>query len=140
MSSQADIAVLGSDTVVVIDDQLLEKPQNEAESRMMLQLLSGREHRVLTAVAVCGNTGQEGFECCILVSTSKVLFRSISDVEISRYWMSGEPKDKAGSYGIQGFGAVFVRHIEGSYSGVMGLPLFETQQLLSHFNVSYWQQ
>ena len=97
----------------------------------MLQLLSGRTHEVLTAVAVAQRDAIE-----LALVTTAVRFRVLQDSEIDAYWATGEPRDKAGAYGIQGIGALFVSHIDGSYSGVMGLPLFETLQLLRTFGVN----
>ena len=122
--------VLAADTSVVLGDSVLGKPVDEADAVAMLQRLSGREHRVLSAVAVA--TGDER-RCA--VSESLVTFRAIGLDEAQRYYRSGEPVGKAGAYAIQGYGAVFVARIEGSYSGVMGLPLFETAGLLSDFSV-----
>ena len=116
--------VLGADTAVVLDDRVLGKPRGRDDALAMLRELSGRTHRVMTAVALI-----DGDEHSRL-SVSKVRWRELSDSECLAYWRSGEPRDKAGAYGIQGLGAVFVEHLEGSYSGVMGLPLFETAQLL----------
>ncbi len=117
--------VLGADTSVILDGDILGKPTDRAEGIAMLRELGGREHRVLTAVALAGtHQGQA-------LSISRVRFRAIDVDEAARYWDSGEPVDKAGGYAIQGLGAVFVEHIEGSYSGIMGLPLFETARLLA---------
>jgi septum formation protein len=101
----------------------------------MLERLSGRKHRVLSAVAVVGkdNLGQDRAE--VRVSQSWVHFRAITEEERLAYWQTGEPADKAGAYGIQGLAAVFIERLEGSYSGVMGLPLFETGELLSRFGI-----
>lgn len=120
--------VLGSDTVVVCDEQVLEKPLDFAHAKQMLQMLSGKEHQVMTAVTVADKQNQQ----TVVVSTS-VWFKTLSDNEIEQYWQSGEPCDKAGSYGIQGLGGRFVTRIEGSYHAVVGLPLFETDQLLHKF-------
>jgi septum formation protein len=121
-------AVLGADTVVVLDEQIFGKPQDEADARRMLQALAARTHRVLTAVALA----LPGLDAPVLeqLSETQVQMRAIGTDEISAYWASGEPAGKAGAYAIQGRGAVFIRHIRGSYSGVMGLPLYETAQLL----------
>ncbi|HXC59539.1 MAG TPA: Maf family protein [Steroidobacteraceae bacterium] len=121
-------AVLGADTVVVLDNQVFGKPQDEEDARRMLQALSGRAHRVLTAVALA----MPGGDAPVLeqLSDTEVQMRDIGSDEIRAYWASGEPAGKAGAYAIQGRGAVFIRHIRGSYSGVMGLPLYETAQLL----------
>ncbi len=117
--------VLGADTSVILDNRILGKPADREEGIAMLLALGGREHQVLTAVALAGaHQGQA-------LSASRVRFRPIGHAEAARYWATGEPADKAGGYAIQGLGAVFVEHIEGSYSGIMGLPLFETAQLLA---------
>lgn len=121
-------AVLGADTVVVLDGQVFGKPQDADDARRMLQALSGRAHRVLTAVALAlpGSAGP----VLERLSDTEVHMRVIGGDEIRAYWASGEPAGKAGAYAIQGRGAVFIHHIRGSYSGVMGLPLYETAQLL----------
>lgn len=118
------LPVLGADTVVEIDGEILTKPGDEREGMAMLEILSGRCHRVYTAVTLVAERE------LTRLSTTRVTFRHISIAERRAYWRSGEPRGKAGGYAIQGLGAVFVRHIEGSYSGVMGLPLFETAELL----------
>ena len=117
--------VLGSDTVVVLDDRILGKPTDADDAIEMLLALSGRSHRVLTGVALKTPQGTR-----TVLSTTDVRFREIGRDEAIRYWQSGEPSDKAGSYGIQGLGGMFVESISGSYSGVMGLPVFETVELL----------
>jgi len=121
-------AALGADTVVVLDGQVFGKPEDAADARRMLQALSGRAHRVLTAIALA----LPGFDAPVLerISDTEVHMRAITTAQIDAYWASGEPAGKAGAYAIQGRGAVFIRHIHGSYSGVMGLPLYETAQLL----------
>lgn len=129
----SDRPVLGADTIVVLGDDVLEKPLSEDHAVAMLLRLSGHTHQVMTAVSLVFQAQQR---TCINVTS--VTFRAISDAEARRYWLSGEPKDKAGAYGIQGLGAVFVEHIEGSYSSVVGLPLFETSALLADFGVSMW--
>ncbi|WP_443190172.1 Maf family protein [Pseudomonas indica] len=130
----ADAVVLGADTAVVLDGRILGKPQDRDEALDMLQALSGREHEVLTAVALAS----EG-RCESRVVTSRVGFRPLSRTEAEAYWATGEPRDKAGSYGIQGLAAVFVSHLQGSYSAVVGLPLCETAQLLAGFGIPCWQ-
>jgi len=125
---QPESVVLGSDTIVVCDDKVLEKPDDLAHAKQMLLMLSGREHQVMTAVTVATKEIQE----TVVVSTD-VWFKTLSEQEIERYWQTGEPCDKAGSYGIQGIGGRFVTRIEGSYYAVVGLPLFETDQLLHKF-------
>ena len=118
--------VLGADTAVVIGDQKLGKPVDEADCLAMLDMLSGRSHRVVTGVALHTPAGTE-----TAVSTTDVYFREIGRDEALAYWQSGEPCDKAGAYAIQGLGGAFVTRIDGSYSGVVGLPVFETLQLLN---------
>jgi septum formation protein len=118
--------VLGADTVVTVDGLILEKPRDRGDALRMLSRLSGRTHTVITAVALVG-PGPELLE----VSRSEVTFREISVEEQELYWQSGEPADKAGAYAIQGIAAVFVKHLSGSYSGVVGLPLYETGKLLA---------
>ena len=118
--------MLGADTEVVQDGTVLGKPSDAAGAVEMLRRLSGQTHQVSTAVAVRWDK-----EININVSSSRVSFRALTDDEIERYVATGEPFDKAGAYAIQGRGAAFVSHLEGSYSGVMGLPLFETAELLA---------
>lgn len=134
LGGRDDAVVLGADTAVVLDGRILGKPADLSESRAMLQALSGRSHQVLTAVALVGG----GREAARVVS-SEVSFRPISEAEIEAYWASGEPCDKAGSYGIQGLAAVFVSQLQGSYSAVVGLPLCETAELLGEFGIACWQ-
>ncbi|WP_394150852.1 Maf family protein [Vibrio maritimus] len=126
--SKPNSVVVGSDTVVVLDETVLEKPSDFSHSRAMLSSMSGRKHQVLTAVSVVSELKQAS-----VVVTTDVWFKPLSEQEIEQYWQSGEPKDKAGSYGIQGLGGRFVTRIEGSYYAVMGLPLYETDQLLQEF-------
>lgn len=126
--------VLGADTAVVLDGKILGKPVDEADALAMLTALSGREHEVLTAVAVLGPQG-----CETRVVSSRVRFRQISPAEMQAYWASGEPRDKAGSYAVQGLAAIFVESLNGSYSAVVGLPLCETAELLGHFGIPCWQ-
>ncbi|MDH5621243.1 MAG: Maf family nucleotide pyrophosphatase [Gammaproteobacteria bacterium] len=117
--------VLGADTVVVLDDRVLGKPGDANEAIDMLLALSGRTHTVYTGVAL--KTPERTLTA---LSATEVQFREIGRDEALAYWQSGEPRDKAGAYGIQGLGGAFVAAIHGSYSGVMGLPVFETIQLL----------
>jgi septum formation protein len=117
--------VLGSDTVVVLDDRVLGKPKDADDAVDMLLALSGRSHSVFTGVALKTPNGTR-----VVLSKTDVRFREIDRDEAIRYWHSGEPADKAGGYGIQGRGGMFVEAINGSYSGVMGLPVFETVELL----------
>jgi septum formation protein len=130
----ADAPVLAADTAVVLDGIILGKPKDKNDAENMLRQLSGRTHQVLTAVAVRSAAGNE-----IRVSRSLVTFRSIEPAEAVAYWDSGEPRDKAGAYAIQGYAAVFIADLKGSYSGVMGLPLFETAELLKSAGVPNWQ-
>lgn len=140
LSKDRQRPVLGADTTVVLDDPeqgsiILGKPADEADALAMLAQLSGRSHRVLSALAVVGkdNLGQD--RVAVSVNQSVVRFRVINEAERRAYWRTGEPADKAGAYGIQGMGALFVERIEGSYSGVMGLALFETGELLRQFGI-----
>lgn len=128
-----DLPVLGADTVVVHQGRILEKPRDRGHALAMLADLSGNVHMVITGIAVC-----QGERFRVETVTSEVRFRAISPEEAELYWMTGEPRDKAGSYGIQGYGAVFVAHLAGSYSNVVGLPLTETQALLAEFQVPIW--
>jgi septum formation protein len=125
MSEAKTALVLGADTAVVVDGAILGKPADAEDGERMLRLLSGRTHDVLTAVALAS---AHGVTSC--VSASEVTFRDIGAAEAHEYRRSAEPADKAGGYAIQGYGAVFVSRLAGSYSGVMGLPLFETAELL----------
>ena len=126
----SDRPVLGADTIVVLGSEVLEKPISEEDSVAMLLAFSGVTHQVMTAVSVVYGNQQ-----MTRLSTTSVSFRHISEVEARSYWQSGEPQDKAGGYGIQGLGAVFVERIEGSYSGVVGLPLFGTADRLLTFGI-----
>jgi septum formation protein len=129
---RSPLPVLGADTVVVLDDLVLGKPETHEQGVAMLAQLSGKTHRVLTAVALA-----DGEREATRLSVSHVGFRQVDADEADRYWQTGEPWDKAGGYAIQGRAAVFVERLEGSYSGVMGLPLFETAQLLDEFGIPY---
>ncbi len=122
------LLVLASDTTVVLGDRTLGKPADEEDAVSMLLSLSGRSHEVLTSVVVA-NRAQER----LALSATEVTFTTISEATARRYWASGEPQGKAGAYAIQGKGAQFIERIHGSYSGVMGLPLFETAALLEEF-------
>ena len=134
----SDELALGSDTSVVLNGEILGKPASFEEAQTMLRALSGAKHQVVTAVALVGRAPTEP-RSEVRTVTTDVWFRPISDAQIEAYWASGEPQDKAGSYGIQGFGAIFVDHIEGSYSAVVGLPLAETAELLEAAGVPIWQ-
>lgn len=128
----ATAPVLGADTAVVMDEQILGKPADRSEALAMLERLSGQTHRVLTGVALV-----DGERELTRLSLSMVTFRAIPPTEQAAYWASGESLGKAGGYAIQGAGGVFVEQLEGSYSGVMGLPMFETHDLLSEFAIDY---
>jgi septum formation protein len=127
------LPVLAADTTVVLDGEIFAKPADRAAGLGMLARLSGRSHLVLTAVALAS--------CGVMrlrLSASTVTFRVIAPAEAAAYWDTGEPRDKAGGYGIQGFGAAFIRRIRGSHSGVMGLPLKQTADLLSAADLPCW--
>ena len=124
----SDIVVLGSDTVVVSQGRVLEKPSDFSDSKRMLTQLANERHQVMTAVSVVSEEKQR-----TEIIITDVWFKPLSEKEIEQYWQTGEPCDKAGSYGIQGLGGRFVTRIEGSYYAVVGLPLFETDQLLQEF-------
>jgi septum formation protein len=132
-ATHADLPVLAADTTVHVDGAILEKPRDESDCLRMLGLLSGRKHEVLTGLCVISAHG-----ATVTLSRSEVAFRRISGDEMRAYWASGEPRGKAGAYAIQGLGAVFVENIVGSYTNVMGLPLFETAQLLRSHGVAVW--
>ncbi|EHR40696.1 Maf family protein [Alishewanella jeotgali] len=125
------LPVLGADTSVILDKQILGKPESKAHFMQMLRQLSGRSHQVLTAVAIV-SAGQQ----LQALSSTEVWLRPLSDTELDAYWQSGEPADKAGGYGIQGLAARFVEKIHGSYTGVVGLPLCETERLIQQLRRS----
>jgi septum formation protein len=122
---KGSVPVIGADTAVAVDDQILGKPRSEDEALTMLRTLSGRDHRVLTGVALAYRG-----DVSTAISVTKVRFREIGPDEARAYWQSGEPRDKAGAYAVQGLGGVFVESISGSYTGVVGMPVFETATLL----------
>ena len=136
LAQNPDLPVLAADTAVVVDGEILGKPRDQADGLAMLARLSGRTHHVLTSVALV-EQGAEG-RCASRLSVNKVLFRPISETERLVYWRTGEPADKAGAYAIQGYAAIFIEHLEGSFSGVMGLPLFETAELLREFGFNLY--
>lgn len=121
--------VLAADTAIEFEGRIVGKPRNAKDAMAMLKEFSGRAHRVLTAVTLT-----DGEQAESALSVSEVRFGALDEEEIRRYVESGDPMDKAGAYGIQGYAALFVEHLSGSYSGVMGLPLFETGQLLGRFS------
>ncbi|WP_462164633.1 Maf family protein [Pseudoalteromonas xiamenensis] len=120
--------VLGSDTSVVVDGQILGKPESYEDFQRMMTLLSGRTHEVLTGIAFATKHSTVSD-----VVVTQVTFKALTEAEVESYWQTGEPADKAGGYGIQGFGGRFVTNLEGSYFAVMGLPLYETDRLLTRF-------
>lgn len=127
--------ILSADTTIDLDGEIIAKPEDEEDCIAILNQLSGRAHNVMTGVCLLlGDT------CRYCMVKTQVNFRELSENEIRRYWMTGEPQDKAGGYGIQGLGSVFVDSIHGSYSNVVGLPLTETAELLSEFGIAIWQQ
>lgn len=126
-----DKPALGSDTLVIYQQHILGKPENYLQYCKMLNMLSGSKHQVMTAVAITDGETQ-----CCEVSISEVEFSELSAQQIDAYWDTGEPLDKAGGYGIQGLAAIFIKNISGSYSGIMGLPLFETSQMLKKFSIN----
>jgi septum formation protein len=122
--------ILAADTTVCVDGVILGKPENDDDARSMLEALSGRWHEVHTALALVSKAGIEA-----VLSTTRVELTPLSDEIIAAYIASGEPRDKAGAYAIQGLAGTFIKRIEGSYSGVMGLPVFETAQLLKNAGI-----
>lgn len=132
--SEPDATVIGSDTSVVLGGRILGKPVGPEEAKDMLQRLSGNTHQVMTAVAVASATA-----CKSRISVTEVRFRQLSDAEIEAYVSTGEPMDKAGGYGIQGRGGIFVEELRGSYSAVVGLPLQETAELLAGAGYPVWE-
>lgn len=128
------LPVLGADTAIALDHEVLGKPRDRADALAMLERLSGCTHHVYTGVAVVGADG----EAQTRLSVSSVTFRETTAAEREAYWAGGEPADKAGAYGIQGRGALLVARLDGSYSGVMGLPLYETGELLQGFGIDIW--
>jgi len=124
---------LGADTIVVCERQIFGKPKDQADAAAMLMALSGKVHTVMSAVAV-----SQGPCSSSRLAKTLVRFRTISKSECQTYWQTGEPQGKAGGYAIQGRGAIFVDHIEGSYSAVVGLPLSETAEILGEFGIPLW--
>jgi septum formation protein len=133
--SMPDLPVLGADTTVVIGEEILGKPGSEAEAVAMLSKLSGLTHLVHTGIALRAPDGRE----FVGISTTQVQFAHLSSEQLHAYWATGEPQGKAGGYAIQGLGAVFVSSISGSYTGVMGLPLYETAEMLRAAGVPVWR-
>jgi septum formation protein len=155
MTPRDNRLVLGADTCIAIDDHILGKPADEPEAMAMLARLSGRTHEVYSAVALIGTIEYnrlskhtpglavleaEALDAVVRVSASHVTFRCLTLQQCQAYWATGEPHDKAGAYAIQGRGAAFVQNLEGSYSGVVGLPLFETAELLQQHGIEILSQ
>ena len=128
-----DLPILAADTAVILGDVIMGKPKNQADALAMLTLLSGQTHQVYSAISLRGREHGQA------VSITDVTFRRLTEQEILAYWHSGEPLDKAGSYAIQGKGGAFVESINGSFSGVVGLPLFETAQLLANQGIDLFK-
>lgn len=139
--SSAGVVVLGADTALALEGRILGKPRDEADACEMLLSLSGRSHQVLSGIALCRGTvgGRDVTHCDAELVESRVTFRHITSDEAKRYWATGEPADKAGGYAIQGLGAVFVSHLEGSYSAVVGLPLYEASRMLMAQDIGCWE-
>jgi len=143
LQNQSDsLVIIGADTSVIINNDILGKPVDYLDCKNMLLRLSGKEHQVMTSVCILikrqeGKDDSPDIFCKVV--TTEVCFKVISDKQIEAYWKSGEPQDKAGSYGIQGFGAAFVERIQGSYSAVVGLPLAEVAEMLDIAGVPIWQ-
>ena len=127
------IPVLAADTAVILDNMILGKPKDQADALAMLKQLSGKTHQVYSAISLRGREHSQA------VSITEVTFRRLTEREILDYWRSGEPVDKAGGYAIQGMGGAFVESIKGSFSGVVGLPLFETAKLLSEQGIEIFK-
>lgn len=126
--SDKRLPVLGSDTIVVFNHEILGKPKDEADAFAMLMKLSNQTHEVITAVSIVNEVKQK-----VVISVSEVIFDKLSESDVKNYIASKEPMDKAGSYGIQGYASRWVKHMAGSYSGIMGLPIYETSKLLREF-------
>ncbi len=127
---------MGADTIVTCDGELFGKPLNEDDAVRMWTAMSGKKHQVLTALAVIDGVENDATSV-VELSISHVQFKALHLSEMRTYWMSGEPQDKAGAYGIQGAASAWVQSIQGSYTGIMGLPLFETNRALSQFNLNW---
>ncbi len=126
--------VLAADTAVVLGDTIMGKPENLQQAITMLSLLSADTHQVFSAISIRGQQTQQAL--CV----SEVTFRTISEQEIIQYWATGEPADKAGAYAVQGIASIFIQSIQGSFSGIMGLPLFETAQLLANEGIKIFNE
>ena len=136
--SELGIPVVGADTCIVLDQKIVGKPLDQQHGIELLKRYSGKSHQVVTGIAMVGHAGGVSGAPVVQqvrVNTSQVKFRAITDRECEQYWQTGEPEGKAGGYAIQGKAAAFIEKIEGSYSGVMGLPLFEFSELISEFGI-----
>lgn len=127
------LPILAADTAVVLESDIMGKPGNLSDAMRMLSQLSGKMHQVYTAVSLRGQFHQQA------LSVTDVTFRTLTEHEIEHYWQTGEPADKAGSYAIQGLGALFVQSIKGSFSGVVGLPIFETAEILANEGIQIFK-
>jgi len=132
--SPKNSVILAADTAVVLDKKIMGKPENLEHAISMLTNLSGNTHQVYSSVSVRGQKLQH------IISISEVTFRHITEAEIKQYWDTGEPADKAGAYAIQGLASLFIESITGSFSGIMGLPLFETAQLLANEGIKVFNE
>ncbi len=132
--SPPNSVVLAADTSVVFNDTIMGKPENLEHAMTMLTRLSGNTHQVYSSISIRGQKLQHR------VTVSEVTFRPITEAEIRQYWQTGEPADKAGAYAIQGLASLFIKSITGSYSGIMGLPLFETAQLLANEGIKVFNE
>lgn len=151
--SDGKIPVLGADTCIVINDKIIGKVDSREQSTSLMKQMSGSSHEVLTGIALVGSEGVgrervgqeiEGNKSPVRqevrINASKITFRSLSEEECEHYWDTGEPEGKAGGYAIQGLAAAFIKKIEGSYSGVMGLPLCELTELMSEFGIQWYDK
>ncbi|MFT2092260.1 Maf family protein [Paraglaciecola sp. 2405UD69-4] len=129
---ESNDVVLGSDTAIAFNGEIFGKPKDQEDSKRMLSMLSDSTHQVLTAVAIVTSTQHKH-----IVVPTQVTFGPLSQAQIKQYWLTGEPQDKAGSYAIQGLGGQFVKHIQGSYSAVVGLPLYQTKTLLADLGITH---
>lgn len=135
IEDQLDLPILTADTIVVCDNSVFVKPVDYADAQQMWRRMSGNEHQVVTAITLLESPQSK--VCLTDIAVTNVIFRQIAEDQMKQYWHSGEPADKAGGYAIQGLASAWVKSIQGSYSGVVGLPLYETNKLLSQINM-HW--
>jgi len=138
LAANPAVPVVGADTCIMLDGQIVGKPENQEQGIALLQRYSGRAHKVYTGIAIVGpgtDNQEPGIVHYVRTNISTVTFRVITNEECEQYWETGEPTGKAGGYAIQGLAAVFIEKLEGSYSGVMGLPLFEFAELITLFGI-----